>query len=277
MAKTVMVAIIQNQAPYILEWVAHHLALGFDDFVLCVHGSSDGSTKITRRLSGMGYAAHVKFRVEGDDPRASAFAQIKDLPELKEADWIFETDVDCFLNSHIGFGSLREMLEPVDPTVRSLSVPGAFFGADGHAPFESGRSITRSVMRGAYRPELAMGCGRNLGDLMSLERRVDLSPEQAQVNVYRSKSLAEFISRNAQQILDDPEKAHIKWREVDQQETRDETITRYKDMRDRYLSQLLEDERLRGVFEGSLAWHKERAERLLENPQIAAFADRIST
>jgi len=104
MSKFTCVAVIQNQAPYIVEWVAHHLSLGVTDFVLCFYGSSDRTAKVTRRLAAMGYVANVKIKVENDDPRASALEQIATLDEVTQADWIGLVDVDQFINIHQGFG-----------------------------------------------------------------------------------------------------------------------------------------------------------------------------
>jgi len=98
MSTFTLIAAIRNEAPYLLEWLAHHLAVGADEFVLCVYGSSDGTAKLTRRLAAMGYAAHVKIAVEDGDPNRSALAQVADLEEVRNADWVSLMQVDQFLN-----------------------------------------------------------------------------------------------------------------------------------------------------------------------------------
>jgi len=129
MSKFTCVAVIQNQAPYIVEWVAHHLSLGVTDFVLCFYGSSDRTAKVTRRLAAMGYVANVKIKVENDDPRASALEQIATLDEVTQADWIGLVDVDQFINIHQGFGNIKELVASFPEAHNAIQIESSWFGS----------------------------------------------------------------------------------------------------------------------------------------------------
>lgn len=43
-------AIVKNEARYLLEWVAYHVAIGIDSFILYDNGSTDGSIDLLTRL-----------------------------------------------------------------------------------------------------------------------------------------------------------------------------------------------------------------------------------
>ena len=54
-----IVAAPGNEAPYLLEWVAHYRALGFAGVVLFTSGSEDGTDRMAARLAELGHVRHV--------------------------------------------------------------------------------------------------------------------------------------------------------------------------------------------------------------------------
>jgi hypothetical protein len=46
---------MKNEAPYILEWVAHHLVIGFDHIVVLTNDCTDTTNAILTRLDALGY------------------------------------------------------------------------------------------------------------------------------------------------------------------------------------------------------------------------------
>lgn len=49
-----LVGTAKNEGPYILEWVAHHLEVGFTDIALYQNDSDDLTHEIMRTLAGLG-------------------------------------------------------------------------------------------------------------------------------------------------------------------------------------------------------------------------------
>ena len=45
---------MKNEGAFLLEWFAHHKALGFDRFLICTNDCEDPTTDMVVRLSKMG-------------------------------------------------------------------------------------------------------------------------------------------------------------------------------------------------------------------------------
>lgn len=43
-------AIVKNEAPYLLEWIAYYIAIGVDHFIIYDNGSTDGSVELLLRI-----------------------------------------------------------------------------------------------------------------------------------------------------------------------------------------------------------------------------------
>ena len=259
MPKIALVAVIRNQAPYLLEWMIHHLAVGADHFVLCVHGSSDGTAKVTRRLAGMGYAAHVKISVQNDDPVGSALAQIEELSEIKEADWIGLLNVDQFANSHVGHGSLAELLADADEAADAIDIPVFSFGATLEPDAITGKTTALCTERFADAGDQSVRFARSLGALKAPENLQAISPRAVQINQYFCKSedhLAVLLSTPLYQaeaeILD-------QWEALNGSGQTDTTLRRYDHWHAKYARFLRADRRLRLGQQAGIDWHKARA------------------
>ncbi|MGA1180601.1 MAG: glycosyltransferase family 2 protein [Marivivens sp.] len=50
---------MKNEGPYILEWVAHHLAIGFGHFIVVTNDCEDGTDEILLALQQRGPVTHV--------------------------------------------------------------------------------------------------------------------------------------------------------------------------------------------------------------------------
>ncbi len=119
---------MKNEGPFILEWVAHYKALGFDKIVVCTNDCEDTTVEILKHLEEMGLVQHHPTFVRGGGIHRSALRQARRLPEIKEADWVFVTDVDEFLNIHVGDGSVRALVEHNANNVDMISIPWRIFG-----------------------------------------------------------------------------------------------------------------------------------------------------
>ncbi|MEO0693576.1 MAG: glycosyltransferase family 2 protein, partial [Pseudomonadota bacterium] len=50
---------MKNEGPYILEWMAHHLALGFGHVIAVTNDCVDGTDEILQRLQALGHVTHL--------------------------------------------------------------------------------------------------------------------------------------------------------------------------------------------------------------------------
>ncbi|MBE9475793.1 MAG: glycosyltransferase family 2 protein [Proteobacteria bacterium] len=119
---------MKNEGPFILEWVAHHKALGFDHIVVCTNNCEDQTVEILKHLEKTGLIRHHPTIIRGGGIQRSAYRQARRLPEIQNADWVFVNDADEFLNIHVGDGSVRALVESVGDNVDMISIPWRIFG-----------------------------------------------------------------------------------------------------------------------------------------------------
>ncbi len=131
---------LRNEGPYVLEWVAHHLAAGFSHMLMLSHDCDDGSVALLDALAGTGYVTHVPFIPEGSKSvQWQALKRIGDHPRTRAADWAMFFDCDEFL-------CFSGEIETVSGLVRAcgtpdaIAIPWRLFGSGGR--IEAGEGLT---------------------------------------------------------------------------------------------------------------------------------------
>ena len=95
---------VRNEGAFLLEWLAHHRAVGFDSFLVFSNNCQDGTDTMLDRLAAMGVVTHVR----NDGPYAKGGIQFTALKaaakhvSVQQAEWILPLDVDEFVNIHCG-------------------------------------------------------------------------------------------------------------------------------------------------------------------------------
>ncbi len=110
---TVMaVSMMKDEAPYLLEWFAHHMAIGFTDILVYTNDCSDGTVEMLERLEELGLGYHRPNVIpEGVKPQPSALNHAENEPLVAAADWLLVFDADEFLCINHPSGSLDGMLD----------------------------------------------------------------------------------------------------------------------------------------------------------------------
>lgn len=145
-----VVSTMKNEAPYILEWVAHYKTLGFDHILVCTNDCTDTTVEILRRLQEMGLVTQHDTVVRKAGIHRSALRQASRRYDIVlNASWIFVCDVDEFLNIHLGDGSVRALVEGSGADADVISVPWRVFGPDGVERFED-KPVTQQFTKGEY-------------------------------------------------------------------------------------------------------------------------------
>jgi hypothetical protein len=127
----VIVGCMKNEAPYILEWIAHHRAIGIDNFLIYTNDCNDGTDAILNRLQDMGVIEHrSNDRWRGKSPQQHALNQSRKEPLIRDADWIIHIDVDEFINMRTGNGTLDDFLAHV-PEATNVAMTWRLFGHNG--------------------------------------------------------------------------------------------------------------------------------------------------
>ncbi len=127
----VIVGCMKNEAPYIVEWVAYHRAIGVDNFLIYTNGCEDGTTEILDRLQEMGVLQHRdNNNWTGNSPQQHALDNALAEPVIRNADWIIHIDVDEFINVRCGNGTLDDFMARV-PDATNVAMTWRLFGHNG--------------------------------------------------------------------------------------------------------------------------------------------------
>lgn len=127
----VIVGCIKNEAPYILEWVAYHRAIGVDNFLSYTNGCADGTPQILDRLQQMGIVQHrTNDAWKGNSPQHHALNRSLKEPLIRDAAWIIHIDVDEFINIRTGNGPVQDFLKAV-PDATNVAMTWRMFGHNG--------------------------------------------------------------------------------------------------------------------------------------------------
>lgn len=130
--KFLAILTVRNEAAFLLEWLAHHRAVGFTDFLVFSNDCQDGTDTMLDRLQDMGEVTHL--RNDGPyDKRGIQFTALKACEKLdivQQADWILPLDIDEFVNIHTGDGTLPALLTAL-PRATAITLTWRLFGNAG--------------------------------------------------------------------------------------------------------------------------------------------------
>lgn len=127
----VIVGCMKNEAPYILEWVAYHRAVGYDNFLIYTNDCTDGTDAVLGRLQEMGILQHRNNDDwKGNSPQQHALNQALKEPLIRDADWIAHIDVDEFVNIRTGNGRLEDFFAAA-PDATNVAMTWRLFGHNG--------------------------------------------------------------------------------------------------------------------------------------------------
>lgn len=127
----VIVACMKNEAPYILEWIAYHRAIGVDHFLIYTNACEDGTDALLDRLDELGVVHHRRNDDwTGKSPQQHALNRALDEPVIRQAEWILHIDVDEFVNVRCGNGTLQDFLARV-PDATNVAMTWRLFGHSG--------------------------------------------------------------------------------------------------------------------------------------------------
>lgn len=148
--RRIVVATMKNEGPYLLEWIAHHLNIGFDGFVLFSNDCTDGTNLMLNRLDAMGVVRHFDNPLGPRmDPQRRAYSRANRLDEVRGASWVLVADADEFLNVHAGEGTLNDLLDACPRDTEAVSVNWRLFGSGGARRMEPA-PVTRRFTRACH-------------------------------------------------------------------------------------------------------------------------------
>ncbi len=132
----VIVCIVRNEADYLEEWIAYHLALGVDHFIVYDNGSTDGSAALLERYQNHGLLTRIDWPLGGGQLAAYNHA-LRFFGRV--ARWLAYYDVDEYLVP-LADDDIPSFLDRF-PDVAVVRVPRLEFGYSGHRQAPAGLAI----------------------------------------------------------------------------------------------------------------------------------------
>ena len=120
---------VRNEAAFLLEWLAHHRAVGFDHFLVFSNDCDDGTDAMLDHLATLGGLTHVRNDGPYDQGgiQFTALKQAAKMDLVRDADWILPLDVDEFVNIHAGDGTLADLFASL-PNASAITLTWRLFG-----------------------------------------------------------------------------------------------------------------------------------------------------
>jgi hypothetical protein len=134
--KAFLVATAKNEAPYFLEWVAHHLETGFTDIVIFQNDSDDLTHETLFELRRIGAIQYFYNRAGKARHRVRAYERAAELAGYGQSDWAMALDMDEFLVVKTGNGTLTDLMQAI-PEKDCLHLNWRLFGNSGYEAMTS--------------------------------------------------------------------------------------------------------------------------------------------
>lgn len=146
---------MKNEGPYIVEWLAHHMARGINDILVFSNDCHDGTDLMLERLDEMGLLRHAPNpSILLDNPRhhIQLINYINEMPRLRRSDWVINLDADEFLSVNTGKGHVEDLLNAV-PDVDAISLSLVGFGCNGEYDISEDQLQTEIFVRANARED----------------------------------------------------------------------------------------------------------------------------
>ncbi len=133
--RKVLFSAMKNEAPFVLEWIAYHKIIGFDEIVICSNPSNDGMEEILAALDDAGEIRHLRVTVPANrSPQITAAQAYAAEVGHRQGDWYLWLDADEFLNVHVGDRTISALIEAMAEREFAL-INWRVFGSGGQQRF----------------------------------------------------------------------------------------------------------------------------------------------
>jgi hypothetical protein len=137
--KTTILSMMKDEGHSVLEWVAYHKMIGFENICVYTNNCNDGTDKMLMRLQEMGLVQHFRNDVpEGKRPQMNALSLAERNPEVMSTEWLLVMDADEFLTVKTGDGNIDDLLDAMDEDAQAMAITWRFFGSSGITDWRPG-------------------------------------------------------------------------------------------------------------------------------------------
>ena len=129
------VTCVKNEGPFLIEWIAYNRLIGVTDFLFYSNDCSDGTDTLLDALADRGIVQHLPNPAEGRAYQMEALKDARKHAIVQDADWIWVSDVDEFLNISVGDGTIPELIDACG-NPHAISATFQFFASGGIEAFK---------------------------------------------------------------------------------------------------------------------------------------------
>ena len=178
---------VRNEGAFVLEWIAHHMCVGFTDILVYSNDCEDGTDAILDRLDALGHVRHERNPGPYDKGgiQFTALKAAAGHDAVQGADWILPLDIDEFVNIHVGAGRLADLIGAL-PDADAITLTWRLFGNNDQARYRDApitETFTRAapdIMHWPWRSAMFKTLYRNAGiyRMPGVHRPRDPDPER---------------------------------------------------------------------------------------------------
>lgn len=141
-----IIACARNEGPFLVEWISHHLSLGFEKIFVATNDCQDGTELILDLISKVWPVFRIdnSEQIEGLTYQRSAVKRCLNHPEILDQDWVLHIDLDEYLNILDGPDSVSDLMENYKD-FDAVQIEWRLFGNDGRKHWD-GVSIVDSFL-----------------------------------------------------------------------------------------------------------------------------------
>lgn len=130
----VALSTMKDEGPTVVEWVAHHLAVGFTEVMVYTNDCSDGTDDLLKRLEALDIGVHHRENTipEGVKPHPSMLKLAAEEDLILSSDWVLVLDADEFLCINHPSGTLDGLVGDLDAMgANAIVLTWRIFGSSG--------------------------------------------------------------------------------------------------------------------------------------------------
>jgi len=159
----IVVTAMRNEGPFLLEWIAHHRALGVTGFVVVTNDCDDGTDALLDLLAETGEVVHLRQSGKQGSVQWTALKMAEETDDVRQADWVLGIDCDEFVNLRPPLASLADLIGRAGDA-DGIVLPWRFFGNSGQHRF-SDEPVTMRFGRAVPDDALFPGVARSFKTL----------------------------------------------------------------------------------------------------------------
>lgn len=185
--RTLAILGVKNEGAFLIDWLAHHRACGFTDFLVISNDCTDGTDLMLDRMQAMGWLTHLRNDGPHEEGPQWSLLKAADAHPLKaSADWVLVCDIDEFVNIHRGARRLPDLFSAL-PEATAIALTWRLFGNAGVVGYED-RPVTEIFTHAApahfgwpWRAQMIKTLFRNDGTYRKLGVHRPRSPDPARI------------------------------------------------------------------------------------------------